>query len=80
MHYLGNKGSSCSGFYSPLSHSAWVYFFYGVALQASTADVAYLPGVMVTPTHLTHSAYSDSKTVKKVKIVAVCRTTAPYTL
>lgn len=36
MHYLGNKGSS----YSPVSCIALVYFFYGVAAQASTTDVA----------------------------------------
>lgn len=82
-HYSGNKGSLYSGFYFPLSCIALVYFSCGVAAQGHQADTACLHGVVVTlspVTHKTPSAYSDSRTVKKEKIAALCRTTAPNTL
>lgn len=60
MHYLGNKGSSYSGFYSSLFCIAWIYFFCGVAAQASTTDVAYLHGVVVTLSSATHTFHSLS--------------------
>lgn len=59
MHFLGNKGSSYSGFYSSLSCIAWVYFC-GVAAQANTTDVAYLHGVVVTLSPATHTSHSLS--------------------
>lgn len=60
MHYLGNKGSPYSGFYSPLSCIAWVYFSCGVAAQAHPADAAYLHGVVVTLSPATHASCSLS--------------------
>ena len=59
MHYLGNKGSPYSGFYSPLSCIAWVYFSCGAAAQAHPADAVYLHGV-VTLSPATHTSRSLS--------------------
>lgn len=60
MHYLGNKGSPYSGFYSPLPCIAWVYFTCRVAAQAHPADAAYLHGVVVTLSPATHASRSLS--------------------
>lgn len=60
MHYLGNKSLPYSGFYSPLSWIAWVYFSCGVAAQAHPADAAYLRGVVVTPSPAMHTSHSLS--------------------